>query len=111
LNPPGTKPAKVNVRLDTISVASKTGRLLFSANSYLAGTVSIHDKETDQLLVLRRFQTKNEGSRSRASVNGNPLVGVIINLAVNAANSSDTRRIGLLTEDFARQTEKWLELR
>lgn len=95
----GQKPGTVKVLLTHVALASGAGRLLFSADSTITGTITILD-DNDQLLVTREITARDEGSKARASINGNPLIGLAINLAANAAKSSEAKRVGHISQNF-----------
>lgn len=104
----GTKPATVKVLLTHLGIASAGGRILFGADSTLRGTVSIIDDETSALILTRQIVATEKGAKNQASINGNPLLGLAINLVVNAANSSDARRVANISKSFDLNTNAWL---
>ena len=104
----GEKPATVQILLTHLGIASAGGRILFGADSTLKGTVTIVDDETSGLVLTRQILATEKGARKQASLNGNPLLGLAINLVINAANSSDAKRVANISKSFDLQTNSWL---
>ncbi len=103
--PDGKTAGRLIVTLHIVDLSSKAGRIIAGNDSYISGTVRLEDAKTGRLIAeAQNIRGEDKGIR------GNGEIGIVIAMAINAAQSSQTEDAlaQRLSDAFSRKVKAWL---
>ncbi len=106
----GQKPAKVEIRLETVSISSAAGRQLSGEGSNVIANVKITDLEDGRVVAQSKIAASDAAARNSTVIGGVP-VGAVASFIENRNATEGSAQVVTIRDKFLKEMNRWLSLR